>query len=137
MYSTAVDLWFDYIRGYLSGFLAPGKHPSRAVVVRQEDILRRPQEVVEALERLGLSRNGIAFQINEQLEIGYVGISRTSILEREDNVLRWTSLTVFLQSTILPRLKELGCAPYMAPLGHAMPERTWSAEHTHAMRLGV
>ena len=64
-------------------------------------------------------------------------MSRTSILEREDKVPRWTSLTVPLQSAILSRLEELGCAPYMAALGYAMPERTWSAEHTHAMRLAV
>ena len=61
LYPTAVNLWFAYIRGYLSGLLAPGSEPSRAIVVRQEDILRRPQEVVVALAKLGLPRNGAGF----------------------------------------------------------------------------
>ena len=78
LYSTAVDLWFDYIRGYLSGFLAPGSEPTRAVVVRQEDLLCRPQDVVEALERLGLRRNGFALSIIENLETGYSGLSRNA-----------------------------------------------------------
>ena len=50
----AVDLWREYIRGYLSGFMAPENQPIRAVVVRQENILHRPPEVVEALQGLVL-----------------------------------------------------------------------------------
>ena len=132
-----MDLWFDYIRGYLSGFLAPGSEPTRAVVVRQEDLLCRPQDVVEALERLGLPRNGTAFSIIENLETGYTGMSRNATFEQEQKVSKLLSLTVPLQAAILKRLVDLGCAPYMAALGYAMPQQTWSAEHSEATRLSV
>ena len=55
-YRTAVDLWFEYIRGYLFGFISTENPSIRAVVVRQDDILHRPQEVVEALRGFGATQ---------------------------------------------------------------------------------
>ena len=78
-----MDLWFEYIRGYLSGFMAPENSPIRAIGIRQENILHRPREVVEALQGLGLRRNGAAFHTIETLRTGYTGLTRNDILLRE------------------------------------------------------
>ena len=137
MYSTAVDLWFQYIRGYLSGFLAPGNQPIRAVVVRQEDLFRRPRELVDALQRFGLRRNGIAFRIIENLQTGYAGMSRASNLLQEQKDSEMLARTAPIQKRISTRLVDLGCAPYIAAVGYAIPQQIWSAEHTEAARPSV
>ena len=120
-YSSAVEFWFAYIRGYLSGHLAPGGQPARVVVVRHEDILRRPQEVVDALAALGLPRNDADFAVIEQLETGYTRASRSDILQREERIPTWTSTTaVGIESEVRCRLEALGCGPYMEALGYPM-----------------
>ena len=119
--SSAVEFWFAYIRGYLSGHLAPGGQPARVVVVRHEDILRRPEEVVDALAALGLPRNDADFAVIEQLEIGYTRASRSDILQREDRIQTWTSTTaVENESQVRCRLEALGCGPFMEALGYPM-----------------
>ena len=90
-------------------------------MVRHEDILRRPQEVVDALAALGLPRNDADFAIIEQLETGYTRASRSDILQREERIPTWTSTTaVGIESEVRCRLEALGCGPYMEALGYPM-----------------
>ena len=136
-YPSAVELWFAYIRGYLSGHLAPGSEPGRVIVVQQENILRRPREVANALAEQGLPRNDADFEVVEQLEIGYTRTSRSDILRREERIPKWSSFTaVPIQSEVLSRLRFLGCVPYTKAPGYPMSRRHWSAESTYGMRLG-
>ena len=44
-------------RGYLKGYVSPGGSVSRAVIVRHEDIVDHPEDVVNDLAALGLPRN--------------------------------------------------------------------------------
>ena len=121
-YSSAVELWFAYIHGYLSGHLAPGGQPARVVVVRHEDILRRPQDVFDALAALGLPRNHADFAVIEQLETGYTTTSRSDILQREEGMRSWTNTTaVGIESEVRRHLEALNCGPYMEALGYSMP----------------
>ena len=69
-FTSAVDVWFAYIRGYLDGHFAPGSEPSRVIVARQEDILRCPEDVVNGLVQLGLPRNDTDFEVIEVLQTG-------------------------------------------------------------------
>ena len=90
-------------------------------MVRHENILRRPQEVVDALAALGLPRNDADFAVIEQLEIGYARASRSDILQREERIPTWTSTTaVGIESEVRCRLEALGCGPYMEALGYPM-----------------
>ena len=59
-------LWTAYMQGYLCGDICLATSPQRVVIVRHEDIVRRPAEVIIELERLGLRRNSRPFEIIER-----------------------------------------------------------------------
>ena len=106
----------------------------RAVVARQEDLLHRPREVVEALQGLGLRRNSAAFRIIENLRTGYAGLTRDGTLLQEKMDEQTLTLSAPIQELIASRLVALRAAPFMAALGYAMPQQSSSAEHTEAPR---
>ena len=91
-------------------------------MVRHEDILRRPQDVFDALAALGLPRNHADFAVIEQLETGYTTTSRSDILQREEGMRSWTNTTaVGIESEVRRHLEALNCGPYMEALGYSMP----------------
>ena len=58
-------LWTAYVEGYLHGNMCLTTSPQRVVVVRQEDLVSRPEAVVDELARLGLQRNSRQFELIE------------------------------------------------------------------------
>ena len=68
-FSSVPELWAHYAWGYLSGGMKIGdKNPESPIylVVRYEDIVKRPREVVDELERLGLPRSSTPFSPIEE-----------------------------------------------------------------------
>jgi len=95
-------LWTAYVQGYLHGNMRLTTSPQRVVVVRHEDLVRRPAEVVAELARLGLRRNRQPFQlindsITTQAEV------REDILNRDQ-----AALTHPMANDILNTLTEQG-----------------------------
>ena len=80
--ASAIELWATYVGGNLDGRLAPGGQVNRAVVVRHQDLVERPCEVVEALARLGLPRNAQAVEPIEE-PASRDSLTRAEILHRE------------------------------------------------------
>ena len=64
-------MWVAYVEGYLGGNPAHAGDASRVLLVRQEDLLRRPDLVVDELARFGLPRNTMVFAPLEKLATGY------------------------------------------------------------------
>ena len=58
-------LWTAYLEGYLHGNMCLTTEPHNVVVVRHEDLVHRPQQVVNALAKLGLRRNNNTFRVIE------------------------------------------------------------------------
>ena len=85
-FPNLMDLWALYADGYLAGRIAAendsGAHPQRVLVVRFEDLLERPEEVVNELARLGLPRNAEVFSTIEE-SVSHTAGTRESILLRE------------------------------------------------------
>jgi len=85
-FPTVMDLWATYIHGYLEGRIAPDgggdAPPLQVLVIRFEDILQRPGDVVSELASLGLPRNAKLFSPIEE-SISHTEGSRSSILSRE------------------------------------------------------
>ena len=78
-----MHLWAKYVQGYLAGDLALGLDRERVLLVRHEDLLRCPSEVVDALEQAGLQRNNVPFEPIAQLTTGYGIRSREETMARE------------------------------------------------------
>jgi len=85
-FPSVMDLWATYIHGYLEGRIAPDgggdAPPLQVLVVRFEDLLQRPGDVVSELASLGLPRNAKLFSPIEESVSG-TAESRSSILLRE------------------------------------------------------
>ena len=85
-FPNLMDMWAIYTDGYLAGRIAAENdseaHPQRVLVVRFEDLLERPEEVVNELERLGLPRNAEVFSTIEE-SVSHAAGTRASILLRE------------------------------------------------------
>ena len=85
-YDSIMHLYRIYLYGYLTGAVAPEPDAFRAfrvAIVRAEDLMFRPGEVVRWLEAIGLHRNGLEFQPEERGQ-GRSGRTRTETLQRED-----------------------------------------------------
>ena len=88
IFPNVPNLWACYLNGYLAGHIAPendSEAPRRRVrVVRFEDLLYDPEEVVNELARLGLPRDGKVFlPIGES--VSDAADTRDNILLRETN----------------------------------------------------
>ena len=106
-FPTAVDMWIVYVQGNLAGHLAPAGDASRVLVVRQEDLLRRPDAVVDELARRGLPRNAVDFAPLETLVTGYQNATRQETLRRE--AVARSNLAVEVKRTIVVCLVSSGC----------------------------
>ena len=83
-FDSMLDLWKHYASGYLAGYLATSARDYRDVkIVRYEDILEQPQNVVNALERLGLERLDLPFEPITKNMSASGGSSREELLARE------------------------------------------------------
>ena len=85
-FPNLMDMWAIYTDGYLAGRIAAENdseaHPQRMLVVRFEDLLERPEEVVNELARSGLPRNAEVFSTIEE-SVSHAAGTRASILLRE------------------------------------------------------
>ena len=90
-FPDVMHVWAQYTNGYLRGHIAPESDPnehddesnvSRVVVVRFEDILEVPEDVVGALACLGLPRNSKDFSPIEE-SVSDAAETRGNILLRE------------------------------------------------------
>ena len=77
--------------------------------MRHEDLLRCPEEVVDALAKVGLKRDAVAFKRLEMLSTGYQIVSREQTLLREGAVVRAISDDV--KQTLIDLLMPSGCEP--------------------------
>ena len=124
-----------YVQGYLASHLAPASDASRVRVVRQEDLLRRPDAVVDDLAKDGLNRNAIAFTPLEMLRTGYQITSRKETLHREAEAL--STFYDHVKRTIINPLMSSGCEPQMQALGYPMPEKHTSGSVPSACLLEI
>ena len=62
IFGSLPALWEAYVEGYLCGNIGLASGPQRVLIVRQEDILRNPKDVIGELDRLGLPRNRQSFK---------------------------------------------------------------------------
>ena len=90
-FPDVMHVWAQYTNAYLRGHIAPEIDPneyddesnvSRVVVVRFEDILEVPEDVVDALASLGLPRNSKGFLPIEE-SVSDAAETRDNILLRE------------------------------------------------------
>eukprot|EP00929_Paragymnodinium_shiwhaense_P026116 TRINITY_DN15595_c0_g1_i4.p1 TRINITY_DN15595_c0_g1~~TRINITY_DN15595_c0_g1_i4.p1 ORF type:complete len:1560 (+),score=426.06 TRINITY_DN15595_c0_g1_i4:126-4805(+) len=82
-FQSMLDLWASYARGYLVGNLTPGGDKTHVCIVRHEDVVHRPAEVIKALEERGLVRNETAFEPIED-SVTVKGMKREEIIQREN-----------------------------------------------------
>eukprot|EP00746_Dinoflagellata_sp_MGD_P061809 gnl/MRDRNA2_/MRDRNA2_260934_c0_seq1.p1 gnl/MRDRNA2_/MRDRNA2_260934_c0~~gnl/MRDRNA2_/MRDRNA2_260934_c0_seq1.p1 ORF type:complete len:276 (-),score=32.65 gnl/MRDRNA2_/MRDRNA2_260934_c0_seq1:32-793(-) len=77
-FGSIPELWNHYARGYLQGKVSNHGEEHRVVIVRYEDLVKRPHEVVDELKNLGLPRNKKVFEpIRDYLSGRSVADSRT------------------------------------------------------------
>lgn len=80
-FTSVPSLWTEYANGYLSGaMVGAGGHGPTYIIVRYEDIVRRPHAVVEELEQLGLRRTAKPFAPIDECIHG-AGMGRTTLIE--------------------------------------------------------
>jgi len=84
-FKSVLDLWATYVHGYLTALVTPDGDSSRVFVVRYEDIVRRPGEMVEELATLGLPRNGRTF-VPIEGSVTNTHETRKDICAREDGI---------------------------------------------------
>ena len=124
----------DRLRGGISGRPpAPAGDASRVRLVRPEDLLRRPDFVIDELARVGLPRNAMDFAPLDILATGYQNATRQETLRREAASLR--SFAVEVKRTIIVRLVAGSCERQMLALGYAMPVKHCVAEAAPALWL--
>jgi len=113
-----------HVGGYLEGRISVkgGRHP--IIIVRQEDLLHRPEQVVEELARLGLQRNNEKFHpfedhILQDLQHQEHGQTRNSIKERDARAHRAKRWCVGDLDFIRAELAKE--APLLDRLGYKLP----------------
>lgn len=85
-FDSMLDLWAHYAHGYITGKLLP-QGLVDVKIVRYEDVVERPKEVVDALEEIGVKRNATEFATIEK------PVTKRS-LARKDIIARETSFSV-------------------------------------------
>ena len=115
-FPSAVHLWAKYVQGYLAGDLAPGLDRERVLVVRHEDLLRCPSEVMDALEQAGLQRNNVPFEPIAQLTTGYGIRSREETMAREAAGV--AAIPDDVKATVRGLLVAIGCEPELRALNY-------------------
>eukprot|EP00928_Gymnodinium_smaydae_P019588 TRINITY_DN17526_c0_g1_i1.p1 TRINITY_DN17526_c0_g1~~TRINITY_DN17526_c0_g1_i1.p1 ORF type:complete len:340 (-),score=71.91 TRINITY_DN17526_c0_g1_i1:173-1141(-) len=79
-YASAVHLWALYAKGYLNLHMADQSSPT-FIVVKYEDLLEKPEQVIQELADLGLPRNDVPFA---PIHEGIGGsLARTELLEKQ------------------------------------------------------
>eukprot|EP00927_Polykrikos_kofoidii_P021997 TRINITY_DN20661_c0_g1_i2.p1 TRINITY_DN20661_c0_g1~~TRINITY_DN20661_c0_g1_i2.p1 ORF type:complete len:364 (-),score=41.01 TRINITY_DN20661_c0_g1_i2:36-1127(-) len=90
LFASVPMLWVAYANGYLMGALL-GDDPTPCAIIRFEDVVKRPVEVLEGLERLGLPRRKDSGQFEPIETVTY---SNTGCTCRADVISRLDSCTV-------------------------------------------
>ena len=84
-FASMLDLWCHYATGYVTGRIWPGSSDD-VKIVRYEDILARPLDVLDALENMGLPRNFTQLApINKSVTKN--GVGRQDLISRERSFL--------------------------------------------------
>jgi len=68
-FSSVLELWVSYMKGYIFGTMAQAGGPI-FLIIRYEDLVQRPRDIVDALERLGMPRNTQTFEPIEEYVSG-------------------------------------------------------------------
>ena len=137
-YASAIDLWAQYARGYISGVAVSDETPY--VILRYEDVLERPAAVVDALAALGLRRNSQPFTVQDHIvdRSGGVG-NRDTLLARQQTDIKYyigESLTA-LGNCLQPHEALLTAFGYKNPaVGPAPPSPVPSDSRPRSERRG-